>query len=50
MMLSSAVGGSTPLHAVQQELPVIEKQIKKERRRIQALFGNLRVRYVQEGD
>jgi molybdopterin-guanine dinucleotide biosynthesis protein A len=46
-----AVGGLyEPLHAVysRELLPVIEEQIKKERRRIQALFGNLRVRYVHE--
>jgi molybdopterin-guanine dinucleotide biosynthesis protein A len=46
-----AVGGlCEPLHAVYSRdlLPVIEEQIRRERQRIQELFGGLRVRYVPE--
>ena len=46
-----AVGGlCEPLHAVYSRglVPVIEEQIKRERKRIQELYGSLRVRYVPE--
>lgn len=48
-----AVGGFyEPLHAVYNRglVPVIEEQIRRDRQRIQELFGSLRVRYVLEQD